>query len=85
MSDKLSCDKYIGNILDDILSSDARTIIRSEDELTQTVSWTWILPTPSTHPYLQFLSYPPILTSCWMPGKESMEHHRREDKKDRRY
>ena len=58
MSDELSHEEYIENILDDISSSDARTIIRSEDELSQTVSWTRIFPTPSTHPYLKFLSYP---------------------------
>ena len=53
ISDELTHDEYIKNILDDISSSDARTIIRSEDELSQTKSWTRIFPTFSSHPYLQ--------------------------------
>jgi tubulin polyglutamylase TTLL4 len=78
-TDKLSCEKYISNILDDISSSDARIIIRSEDELSHTVSWTRIFPTPSTHPYLQFLSspsYPDHLLDTW-EGEYGKEKRRR--------
>ena len=48
----------LNKILDEISPSDVRTIIRSEDELTQAKVWTRIFPTPSTHQYLQFLSPP---------------------------
>merc|ERR1711892_481317 len=58
ISSDLSRDDYIENILDDISSSDARTIIMSEEELSQTISRSRIFPTPSTSPYLQFLSSP---------------------------
>jgi len=58
ISSDLSRDDYIENILDVISSSDARTIIMSEEELSQTISWSRIFPTPSTSPYLQFLSSP---------------------------
>ena len=46
------------NILDDISPADARTIIISEDEFSQTNRWTRVFPTPSTYPYLHFLSTP---------------------------
>ena len=57
-SNDLSHEKDIENILDDLSPSDVRTIIRSEDEISQTESWTRIFPTSNTHPYLQFLSSP---------------------------
>ena len=81
MSDELSHEEYIENILDDISPSDARTIIRSEDELSQTVSWTRIFPTPSTHPYLQFLtspSYPDQLLHAW-EGEYGTSQEKREE------
>ena len=81
MSDKLSHEEYIENILDDISPSDARTIIRSEDELSQTVSWTRIFPTPSTHPYLLFLSspsYPDQLLDAW-EGEYGTNQEKREE------
>ena len=46
------------NILETITSSDARTILISEDEISQTNKWTRIFPTPTSYPYLQYLSNP---------------------------
>ena len=45
-------------ILENLSPSDVRTIIRSEDELTQAKVWTRIFPTPDSHSYLKFLSSP---------------------------
>jgi hypothetical protein len=84
MSDELLHEEYIENILHDISSSDARTIIRSEDELSQTVSWTRIFPTPSTHPYLQFLSspsYPDQLLGAWEAEYGTNQEKREEGQK----
>ena len=45
-------------LLDEISSSDARTIIISEEEFSQTDRWTRVFPTPSTYPYLHYISNP---------------------------
>merc|ERR1711892_266507 len=56
------------NILENLLPSDVRTILRSEDELSQTRVWTRIFPTPSTQHLLQFVSPPSycdLLLTAW--------------------
>merc|ERR1711892_354304 len=56
------------NILEKLLPSDVRTILRSEDELSQTRLWTRIFPTPSTQHVLQFVSPPSycdLLLTAW--------------------
>ena len=57
-SDKLSREDYLDRIVTDLSPSDVRTIIRSEDELSQTQDWTRIFPTADSHQNLQFLSPP---------------------------
>jgi len=54
----LSREDYCDNILADLSPADIRTIIRAEEELSQTQDWTRIFPTPSSHPALQFISPP---------------------------
>jgi len=58
ISDQLCREHYIKTILDNLSSYDIRTIIRSEDEFSQTKSWTRIFPTSTSHNYLQLLSAP---------------------------
>ena len=57
-SQHFSRECYLEKILENLSPSDVRTILRSEDEFSQTKSWTRIFPTSNTHPYLQFLSSP---------------------------
>jgi hypothetical protein len=59
---------HLDNMLDQLLPSEVRIILRSEDELSQTKSWTRIFPSSNTHHLLQFMSspsYSDLLLAAW--------------------
>ena len=59
---------HLENILEQLLPSEVRIILRSEDELSQTRSWTRIFPVSNTQHLLQFMSspsYSDLLLAAW--------------------
>ena len=68
--DELCREDYLDRILSDLSPADVRTIIRAEDELSQTCNWSRIFPTSSSHPALQFIS-PPSYSDCLLDAWES--------------
>ena len=63
----------VDDILEELSPSDVRTIIRSEDELTQANVWTRIFPTPTAINTYSFSLLLATLTSSWMPGSRSLD------------
>ena len=58
----------LDNIIDQLLPSEVRIILRSEDELSQTKSWTRIFPASSNKHLLQFISspsYSDLILAAW--------------------
>ena len=58
----------LDNIIDQLLPSEVRIILRSEDELSQTKSWTRIFPASNTQHLLQFISspsYSDLILAAW--------------------
>ena len=81
MSEEMSPKECTENILGKISSFDARTIIISEDEFSQTKKWTRIFPTSTTYQYLQYLpspSYSDHLLGKW-EAKYGTSREKREE------
>ena len=66
----LSNEDYKESILTDLTPADIRTLLRAEDELSQTCDWTRIFPTHSSSPTLQLFS-PPSYSDCLLGAWES--------------
>jgi len=72
---------YRATILNDLTPSDIRTLVHTEEELSQTKDWTRLLPNDKDTDYLQFLSrfsYSDRLLDAWNV-KYGGSHHKREE------
>ena len=45
---------YLDNILEELAPNDVRTLIKAEEELSQTNHFTRIFPSPTSHKYFQY-------------------------------
>merc|ERR1712008_556657 len=67
-------DDYLETILKDLSPMDVRTLVKSEEEFSQTNNFTRIFPRANSHIYFKYF-YAGILTmtNCWTLGNTTME------------